>query len=95
MVTTGLTVRITHPFHPLCGQVFDVISRSPHWGEDRVIYRALDGTLPTVAVSLTDMAPPDSFMRIAAGRAAFRMVDLQRLVSALDHLAASMEADNA
>jgi hypothetical protein len=41
------------------------------------------------------MAPPDSFMRIAAGRAAFRMVDLQRLVSAVDHLAASMEADNA
>jgi hypothetical protein len=27
--TTGLTVRITHPFHPLNGQPFEMISHSP------------------------------------------------------------------
>ncbi|WP_405023139.1 DUF5372 family protein, partial [Mesorhizobium sp. P13.3] len=27
MGTTGLTVRITHPFHPLKGQTFEMISR--------------------------------------------------------------------
>ena len=85
---------ITHPFHPLRGQTFDVISRSPHWGEDRVIYRAADGTLPTIAVSMTDMAQLDSFREIAAGRAAFRTVDLQRLIGVLDRLASANEADD-
>jgi hypothetical protein len=88
-------VCITHPFHPLLGQTFDVVSRSPHWGDDRVIYRAADGTLPTIAVTLTDMAPPDPFRRIGAGRAAFRMVDLQRLVIALDAIASSMGGEDA
>ncbi len=68
--TTGLTVRITHPFHPLKDQTFEVISRSLHWGEDRVIYRAADGTLPTIAAAMTDMERPDTFRRVAAGRAA-------------------------
>lgn len=86
-------MRITHPFHPLRGQTFDAVSRSPHWGEDRVIYRAADGTLPTVAVSLTDLAPPDPFLLISAGRAAFRVVDLRRLVSVLDPIASSMESE--
>ncbi len=94
MGTTGLTVSITHPFHPLRGQTFDVIGRSPHWGEDRVIYQAADGTLPTIAVSMTDMAPLDCFRDIAAGRAAFRMVDLQRLIGVLDRLALAKEAED-
>jgi hypothetical protein len=93
--TTGLTVRITHPFHPLVGQSFEVISRSPHWGEDRVIYRAADGTLPTIAVALTDMAPPDPFRRIAGGRAAFRIVDLQRLLALLDQISSPTEGHHA
>jgi hypothetical protein len=89
--TTGLAVTITHPFHPLLGQTFEVVSRSPHWGDDRVIYRAADGTLPTIATALTDMAPPDAFRRIAAGRAAFRIVDLQHLRVALDQASETME----
>ena len=82
---------IAHPFHPLRGETFDVISRSPHWGEERVVYRAADGTLPTIAVSLTDLAAPDLFQQIGEGRAAFRIVDLQRLVSILDQIPASLE----
>lgn len=92
---TGLMVRITHPFHPLLGQTFEVVNRSPDWGEDRVIYRAANGTLPTIAVALTDMAPPDPFRQIAAGRAAFRMIDLQRLLGMLEQIASSMEAGDA
>ncbi|BCH19122.1 Y4bD/Y4pK family protein [Mesorhizobium sp. L-2-11] len=95
MGTTGLAVRITHPFHPLLGQIFEVVSRSPHWGEDRVIYRAANGTLPTIAVALTDMAPPDPFRRIAAGRAAFRIVDLQRLLGILEQVSSSIEVGDA
>lgn len=95
MGTTGLTVRITHPFHPLNGQTFEMISHSPHWGEDRVVYRAADGTLPSIATAMTDMAQPDAFRRVAAGRAAFRTVDLLDLVALLDRISAPMEWDGA
>jgi hypothetical protein len=84
--TSGPTVRITHPFHPLTGQSFELVSRSPHWGEERVIYRAADGTLPSIAVALTDAAPPDAFCRVAAGRAAFRTVDLLALGALLNQI---------
>jgi len=95
VATTALTVSITHPFHPLRGQTFDVVSRNPHWGEDRVIYRAADGTLPTIAIGMTDMAPLDRFRDIAAGRAAFLMVDLHRLVDVPDRIASTKEVDHA
>ncbi|MCA6105614.1 hypothetical protein J6525_46185, partial [Bradyrhizobium sp. WSM 4400] len=36
--TTRQEVRITHPFHPLCGRKFELICRRRHWGEDRVVY---------------------------------------------------------
>jgi hypothetical protein len=81
---TDRTVRIIHPFHPLCGQSIDVVSRGKHWGEDRVIYRASNGTLPSIAAAFTDMDPPTAFDRIAAGRAAFRTVDLLGLCDLID-----------
>jgi hypothetical protein len=85
--TSGLTIVITHPFHPLRGQSFDAVSFGcSHWGEERVIYRGADGTLPTIAVSMTDAEPPDAFRQIAAGRAAFRMVDLLKLRALLDRI---------
>lgn len=71
-----------------------MISHGPHWGEDRVVYRAADGTLPSIATAMTDMAQADAFQRIAAGRAAFRMVDLMDLVVLLDRLSAPLEADD-
>ena len=95
MGTTGVTVRITHPFHPLCGQSFELVSRSQHWGEDRVIYRAPDGTLPAIAAALTDAEPPDVFCRIAAGRAAFRTVDLAGLLALFQQLAERLDGDHA
>ena len=91
MGTSGLTIVITHPFHPLRGQSFDAVSFScQHWGEERVIYRGADG-MPTIAVSMTDAEPPDAFRRIAVGRAAFRMVDLLKLRALLDQICKQLE----
>jgi hypothetical protein len=86
-------VCITHPFHPLSGHEFDLVSRRRHWGEDQVVYRELDGTLRTVAAALTDIDAPDAFRRIAAGSAAFRTVDLQILCAILDRLLELMDTD--
>jgi hypothetical protein len=88
-------VRITHPFHPLSGQAFELVDRGRHWGADRVIYRASDGTLPTIAVALTDFELPDAFRRVAAGRAAFRTVDLLALWDVLRRLAKRMDDGDA
>jgi hypothetical protein len=93
--TTGVTVRITHPFHPLFGQAFELVGRGQHWGADRVIYRAPDGTLPTIAAALTDVEPPDAFRQVAAGRAAFRTVDLLTLRDVLRRLANRMDNGDA
>ena len=56
-----------------------------------MIYRGADGTLPTIAVSMTDAEPPDAFRRIAVGRAAFRMVDLLKLRGLLDQICKQLE----
>jgi hypothetical protein len=88
-------VRITHPFHPLCGQTFELISRGQHWGEHRVIYRAANGTLPTIAIGFTDLCPPDAFRHVADGRAAFRTVDLLGLRALLDQVVERLGGDNA
>ena len=60
-----------------------------------LIYRAPDGTLPTIAAALTDVEPPDAFRRVAAGRAAFRTVDLLTLRDVLRRLANRMDDGDA
>ena len=60
-----------------------------------MIYRAPDGTLPTIASALTDVEPPDAFRRVAAGRAAFRTVDLLALWVVLQRLDKQMDDGDA
>lgn len=86
MGTTCLKVRITHPFHPMAGQEFDVVCRRQHWGEDRVIYIGLDGALRSISAGLTDVDPPDDFRRVAGDTASFRTVDLVELCGLLERL---------
>jgi Family of unknown function (DUF5372) len=86
--TTHPKVCITHPFHPHYGRKFELISRRRHWGEDRLLYSDDSGRLRWIASAWTDIEPADEFRRIAAGRAAFRTVDLLELCRILDRLAA-------
>jgi hypothetical protein len=68
--------RITHPFHPLCGTEYELVTRRLTWGEDRVFYYDLDGSLKSLMANVTDVAAVDAFDRVSAGRSAFRMDDL-------------------
>ena len=85
-------MRITHPFHPLCGREFELICRRRHWGEDRAVYEGRNGRLCTIASAWTDIDPADEFRLVAGDRAAFRTVDLLALCDALDRLAESIGA---
>jgi hypothetical protein len=84
--TICLEVRITHPFHPSCGQTLDVVCRRLQWGEDRIVYAGPSGTLRSIATGLTDVEPPNEFQRVADGKAAFRTIDLLLLCDLLDRL---------
>jgi hypothetical protein len=93
--TTGLRVRITHPFHPHSGRDFELICRRQHWGEDRVVYASDDGRLRTISTAFTDVATLDEFRFVAGGKAAFRTVDLITLCELLDGISAHKGADDA
>jgi hypothetical protein len=75
--------RVTHPFHPLTGRTFEVISVHQTWGEYRVFYAADDGALAAMPVNWTDVAEPDPFVAIGGGRAYCRLSDLLRLCAVI------------
>ena len=51
-----------------------------------VHYTADDGALRTIRRAFTSAAEVDPFVRVAAGRSAFRVVDLLALAALLDSL---------
>ena len=79
--------RVTHPFHPLHGREFELIEITSILGVGLVHYTADDGSLRTVRQAFTSIAAVDPFVRVAAGRSAFRVSDLLALAALLDSLA--------
>ncbi len=73
-------VRITHPFHPLFGQQFPLVTIRHNWGEDRVYYRDAAGQVACIPTTWTDVVAPDPVVVISAGRSPFRLADLLELV---------------
>ena len=76
--------RISHPFHPLLGNEYELVGRHLSWGEDRVLFYGPEGRLKSFRVNVTDLFPIDAFTRISAGRSAFRVDDLLELRERLD-----------
>jgi hypothetical protein len=79
-------VRVTHPFHPLCGQTFEFVARRNNWGEDRVCFHDERGELKSLPAAWTDVVEPDPFVVVAAGRSPFRVEDLLALANLLPSL---------
>jgi hypothetical protein len=61
-----------------------LVFRRLNWGEDRVYFYDADGELKSFLTTITDLAPGADFVRISAGRSAFRVDDLLRLRDLLD-----------
>jgi len=72
---------VTHPFHPLHGQTFELLTYRFNWGEDRVMYVGSNGRTRSLPVGWTNVAAVDPFVGIAAGRAPFRLEDLLALTA--------------
>src|SRR5215468_1051207 len=59
--TSSGRFRISHPFHPLVGNEYEVVGRHLTWGEDRVLYYGTEGRLKSFLVNVTDLFPNDAF----------------------------------
>src|SRR5262252_9612329 len=73
--------RVTHPYHPLFQQEFELISYRQDWGEDRVWFQDKLGRLHSLPTSWTDAGAVDPFVALAAGRSLFRVVGGELLKS--------------
>ena len=77
---------MTHPFHPLYGREFELIESTSMLGVERVHYTGDDGALHSILKAWTSVATEDPFVRLAAGRSAFRVSDLLELAALLESL---------
>jgi uncharacterized protein DUF5372 len=80
------TVRVTHPFHPWSGREFAFVAVQQTWKKDRVFFFGDDGIMQSLPTAWTDVAEPDVFVTVAAGRSAFRVEDLLALAEIVDGL---------
>jgi hypothetical protein len=67
---------VTHPFHPLYGQQFEILNYRHNWGEYRVSFYETPEHVRSLPATWTSVAPADPSVVLAAGRAAFRVADL-------------------
>ena len=82
---TGV-VRITHPFHPRCGEAIDVVAQRVQWGEARVFYRDAQGLRSSLPARWTSLTPEDPYLAVGAGWSRFRVRDLIDLAALLAEL---------
>jgi hypothetical protein len=81
------TFQVTHPFHPLRGREFALVTYRHNWGEHRVYFHDDTGRLVSLPAQWTSLFPLDPFVAIAAGRSPFRVQDLLEL----SHLVARIQ----
>ena len=85
------TFQITHPFHPLSGKDFELVTCRHNWGEKRVYFHDETETLCSLPLAWTSLAPVDPIVSLAAGRSAFRVTDLLELARLVAFLAGELE----
>ena len=77
---------ITHPFHPLYGHTFPLLSQRFAWGEERVFFLDQETQqVRSLPLAWTSLALPDPFLVVASGKAVLRWSDLHQLAQFLRH----------
>jgi hypothetical protein len=78
------TFEVVHPYHPLRGQSFKLVTYRHNWGEDRVYFHDSSGVLRSIPACWTSVLPEDPFVVLAAGRCLFRYEDLVKLADLVE-----------
>jgi len=76
--------QVTHPFHPLNGREFALVTVRQNWSEDRVYFHNDDGRLISVPTAWTSIGAADPFVVVSAGRSPFRAQDLLELAELIE-----------
>jgi len=84
---------VTHPFHPLFGREFELVTYKKAWGEDRLYFRDDNGRLHHMPVGWTSVEALDAFRTIAAGRCRFKTEDLLQLADLVSRLTSDEPAE--
>ncbi|MHB8589606.1 MAG: DUF5372 family protein [Candidatus Dormibacteraceae bacterium] len=72
--------RVVHPFHPLTGREFELVSYAHTWGEHRVFFRVPgEDRIRAMPAEWSDVQGPDPFLVLSGGRSCFRVEDLHAL----------------
>lgn len=72
-------MRITHPFHPLCGQELACVGERYNRYGRRLLLRIDEIAICSVPPQWTDLAAPDPEIVLGEGRALFRVADALEL----------------
>jgi Family of unknown function (DUF5372) len=76
--------RVVHPFHPLCGQVFEQLNSREGLPEDRLYFEDPHGRAASIPKHFTDLGPMDPVIVMGKGRSLFRVGDLLALCSLIE-----------
>jgi hypothetical protein len=77
-------VRITHPFHPLRGNQFDLVEHRCIFRESYVYFQDDSGQLREIPAAWTDFVAEDAFVQLAARRSPLHsrcLLELAELVA--------------
>src|SRR5712691_2047622 len=80
------TFRVTHPYHPLFGREYKLVTYCHGWGSHRVYFHDDAGRLRKIPACWTNVVADDPFVVVPAGRPAFRVADLLTLADLIEVL---------
>jgi hypothetical protein len=83
-LTKNTRFKISHPFHPLTGQEFALITYRQNWGEDRVYFHDDTDRLVSIPAQWTSLFPEDPWVALSANHSYFRVPDLLELIQLLN-----------
>jgi hypothetical protein len=77
-------VRITHPFHPLSGQQFDLIEQRSCFGASYLYFEDDCGRVREIPAVWTDFVKGDAWVELAAGRSPLHAQYLLELADGME-----------
>lgn len=77
---------VTHPFHPLYNQQFEILNYRHNWGEYRVTFYQTPDQVRTLPAAWTNLVPPNPGVVLAAGRTPFQVTDLLALTQLIQRI---------
>jgi len=77
---------VTHPFHPLYGQQFEILNYRHNWGDYCVIFYETPHHVRSLIAVWTILMSPDPNVLLTSGLAPFQVMDLLALAQLVQRI---------